>query len=143
MTTVLQIVNGAAAKVGVKTAESSLEAEDFQIIVDEMNDLLVSWANKGLTPTFTEVTEATDLVDVDRDAVAAIKNHLAIRIAPSFQKVVQPSLVAIADATLRELEVSMVHIGKVAFPDTLPMGSGNDCWADDYRFYPANKTRNF
>lgn len=145
MTTVLQIVNGSAEKLGVKSAESALEAGDFQVIVDEMNDMLTEWADNGLTPAFKEVTESDDIVDVDRNAVSAIKNNLAIRIAPSFQRVVQPSLALIASTSLQTLEASVIFIGQVALPDTLPSGSGNDCsniFSND-RFFPQNKKVNF
>lgn len=145
MTTVLQVVNGAAGKISVKEAEETLEPGDFQIIVDEMNDMLTEWADIGLTPAFKEVTEATDIVDVDRNAVSAIKNNLAIRIAASFEKIVTPALAKIADSSLRRLEASTNFLGEVAFPDTLPTGSGNDC-SDRFtnnRFFDQNKVENF
>ena len=145
MTTVLQIVNGATEKLGVKTAESALEAGDFQVVLDEMNDLLTEWADIGLTPAFVEVGNSTDTVSIDRNAVSAVKNALAIRIAPSFQRIVTPGLAEIARDSLSKLEASQVFIGEVAFPDTLPTGSGNTC-ADifnDQRFFPSNQKENF
>ncbi len=145
MTTVLQIVDGAAEKLGVKTAESDLESGDFQVIVNEMNDLLTEWSDSGLTPAFKEVTESTDTVDVDRNAVSAIKNALAIRIAPSFERIVTQALAKNASDTLQRLQSSVVFIGEVAFPDTLPTGSGNNCAGSfqNDRFFPSNKKGNF
>lgn len=145
MTTVLQIVDGAAEKLGVKTAESALEAGDFQVIVDEMNDLLSEWSDIGLTPAFKEVTESTDTVDVDRNTVSAIKNALAVRMAPTFQRVITPALAEIARDSLARLEASTDFIGEIAYPDTLPTGSGNDC-ADvsvDRRFFKQNNKETF
>ena len=145
MTTVLEIVNGAAEKLGVKTAESALEASDFQLIVNEMNDLLSVWADKGLTPAFKEVTASTDTVDVDRNAVSAIKSALAIQIAPSFERIVTQALAMIARQSLADLEISTDFIGEIAYPDTLPTGSGNDCGdtAIDRRFFTQNKKETF
>ncbi len=145
MTTVLQIVDGAAEKIGVKEAESALESADFQIIVNEMNDLLTEWSDIGLTPAFKEVTESTDTVDIDRNAVSAVKNALAIRIAPSFERIVTQALALNASNSLSRLETSVVFIGEVAFPDTLPTGSGNDC-PDSFindRFFKSNPSENF
>jgi hypothetical protein len=145
MTTALQIVNGAAEKLGVKTAESALESGDFQVILDEMNDMLAQWADTGLTPAFKRVSNSTDTVDVDDNAVGAIKNNLAIQIAPSFQRNIQQSLAMIAAKSLQALEASVVYIGAVAYPDTLPTGSGNECsniFTND-RFFTQNKTENF
>ena len=145
MTTVLQIVNGATEKLGVKTAESALEAGDFQVVLDEMNDLLTEWADIGLTPAFVEVGNSTDLVNIDRNAVSAVKNALAIRIAPSFQRIVTSALAEIARDSLSRLEASQVFIGEVAYPDTLPTGSGNTCGDtfNDQRFFPQNQKENF
>ena len=145
MTTVLQIVEGAAEEVGVKEAESALEPEDFQKIVDRMNDMLAEWSDIGLTPAFKEVTETTDIVDVDRNAVAAIKYNLAIRIAPAFERIVTQSLALNARESLSRLEASTNFIGDVAYPDTLPTGSGNDCAdvAIDRRFFKQNIGENF
>ena len=145
MTTVKQIVDGAAEHIGVKTAEIPLQPDDFQVILNNMNDMLSEWADIGLTPAFQEVSDSTDIVSIDRNAVSAVKSNLAILIAPSFQKIVTPALAAISESTLTRLRASVVHIGQVAYPDTLPTGSGNDCqdsFRDD-RFFPTNKTENF
>jgi len=145
MTTVLDIVNGSAEKLGVKSAESALEAGDFQVILNELNDMLSIWADRGLTPAFKVVTDSTDVVDIELSAVSAVKNNLAIQIAPTFQRVVQPSLALIASTTLQQLEASTDFIGEIAYPDTLPTGSGNDCAdvAVDRRFFTQNKKETF
>lgn len=145
MTTATQIINGAAEHIGVKTAEISLEPNDFQVILDNMNDMLTEWADLGLTPAYQEVFNGSDVVAIDRNAVSAVKSNVAILIAPSFQKVITPALAAVARTTLARLETSVVFIGEVAYPDTLPTGSGNDCqdsFRDD-RFFPTNKKENF
>ncbi len=145
MTTVLQIVEGAAEKLGVKTAEAALEAGDFQVILNELNDMLSIWLDRGLTPAFKIVTNSTDVVDIELSAVSAVKNNLAIQIAPTFQRVVQPSLALIASTTLQQLETSTDFIGEIAYPDTLPTGSGNDCAdvAIDRRFFKQNNKETF
>ena len=142
MTTALQIVNGAAEEIGVKTAEITLQPGDYQVIFDRMNDMLIEWADLGLTPAFSEVFNSTDTVDVERSAVAAIKFNLAIRIAPTFEKVITQALAANARETKQTLETSVVFIGEVAYPDTLPTGSGGDCLTDT-RFFPQNKRERF
>jgi len=142
MTTALQIINGATEKIGVKTAESNLEAGDFQSVLDEMNDMLSEWADSGLTPAFVTVSNSTDTVAIDRNAVGAAKSNLAIRIAPTFQRVITPSLAQSASDMLSKLETSVVNIGTVAYPDSMPTGSGNDCLTDT-RFFDQNKIENF
>ena len=139
------MAEGAAAKIGVKTAETELEAEDYQEILDEMNDLGTEWADIGLTPAYIEVSNTTDILGLDRNAEGAFKNALAIRIAPTFERIVTPALAANAESTLNRLRASELFIGEVAYPDTLPTGSGNDC-ADSFlddRFFDQNQTENF
>jgi hypothetical protein len=139
------VIDGAAEKIGVKEAESPLEPSDYQVILNEMNDMGTEWADIGLTPAYVEVFNDTDTVNIDRNAVSAFKNNLAIRIAPSFERIVTPELAGIAQDTLDRLRASVVYIGEVAYPDTLPTGSGNDCggpfWND--RFFDQNKKENF
>jgi hypothetical protein len=145
MTTVLQIVNGAAIKATIKTAEIDLEAFEFQQILDEMNDLLSEWADSGLTPAFVEVSNSTDTVNIDRNAVSAVKNALAIRIAPQFNKPITQGMVLNANDSKSRLEASQIYIGEVAYPDSLPTGSGNECARTEIerRFYTPNKKDNF
>jgi hypothetical protein len=143
MTTVLQIVNGAAVKIGLKTAEVDLEAFEFQQILDEMNDMLSVWADRGLTPAFVKVSNSTDTVNIEDSAVSAAKNNLAINIAPSFDKLITPALAKIAADTLQALQSSTVFLKRINYPDTLPMGSGNNCTDYDERFFPANLENNF
>jgi hypothetical protein len=147
MTTARQIVNGAAEKIGVKTAEIELEADDFQTIFDDMNDMLLEWADIGLTPAFTEVFDGDDVIQVESSARAAIKYALAVRIAPSFSRVITPALAESSRDSMARLEASTAYIGPVDFPDTLPIGSGNECpdyaFIRDDRFFPTNKKENF
>jgi hypothetical protein len=145
MTTALQIVDGAAEELTVKTAEIPLESEDAQIFFDRMNDMLSEWADIGITKQFSEVFNLSDTVQIDRNAVAAVKYNLAIRCAPAFQKQVAMALGTVAQDSYNRLLASITHID-VEFPDTLPVGSGNQCneatYLDD-RFFPHQEEGNF
>ena len=144
MTTAQQIVDGAAEELGVKTAEIALEAADYKAIFDRMNDMLAEWSYKGLTPAFEPVVNSTDEVKVDRYAVGAIKYALAIRCASAFQRPVSQALLGMANEALENLRAANIFTGKTAYPDSLPLGSGNrSCDFDDERFFPTNQTENF
>ena len=145
MATTKQIIDGAAKRLGVKTAEIALEPDDFQTILDHLNDLGTAWADIGRTPGFQEVSTGTDVVAIDRNAVGAFKDALAIMSAPDFQRIVTPAMAENARSSLKMLQASANHIGPVDFPDTLPIGSGNDC-GDSFRtnrFFEENETENF
>ena len=145
MTTALQIVEAAAEEIGVKTAEIPLESADAQAIFRRMNKLLVVWADDGLTPAFVEVADLDDDVNIDRVAVSAVEYALAMRIAVPFQKIITPDLRALARDAVGDLERSVITIGEVAYPDTLPTGSGNDCGSTFRRdrFFSTKKKVNF
>ena len=145
MTTAIDIINGAAEEIEVKTAETALEAEDSQVIFNRMNDMLLEWADIGLTPAFKEVFNLTDTVLIDSNARRAVKTNLAITCAPAFQKIVSQALAKVASDSFDRLSASSFFIGPVAYPDTLPLGSGNECASsyDDERFFPENKKENF
>lgn len=145
MVTALKLCEGAAEEIEVKTAEVALEPNDFQVIFDRMNDMLLEWADIGLTPAFQEVFDGSDTVNIDANARAAVKYALAIRCAPTFQKQITAGLVQNASDSMQRLEASTAYIGPVAYPDTLPLGSGNECgdFFNDDRFFPVNKRGNF
>jgi hypothetical protein len=107
--------------------------------------MLTEWDDLGIITGYNPVLNGADTLEVDRSAVGAIKFKLAIRLAPSFQKAVTPALMVNADDSFARLEASSAYIGEVAYPDTLPIGSGNQCpnINTDRRFFSNNKTENF
>lgn len=145
MATMLEVVQDALEDLGVKTAEIELTNDELQSGIRRANDMLAEWADIGLTPGYSPVYAGSDTLNVDANAVGAIKSSLAILLAPSYQRVVSPALAAIAAEKMRRLENSTSFIGEVAYPDTLPLGSGNECggFYEDPRFFPANKKENF
>ena len=145
MTTMLEVVQDAMEEIGVKTAEVALTNDELQSGIRRCNDMLTEWDDLGIIVGYNPVLNGSDTLEVDRNAIGAIKFKLAIRLAPSFQKVVPPSLAESASESFGRLEASSANIGDVAYPDTLPIGSGNQCpnTNTDRRFFNANKNENF
>ena len=145
MTTMITIVEDAFEEIGVKTAEVPLTADELQSGIRRCNDMLLEWDDIGIIVGYTEVLNGDDTVNIERNAVGAVKYSLAIRLAPSFQKPITAALAAIASGTLDVLMASSTDLSNIAYPDTLPLGSGNQCanLDTDRRFFPNNKTDNF
>jgi hypothetical protein len=144
MTTIREVVEDAFEEIGVKTAEVPLTDDELQSGIRRCNDMLTEWDDIGIIFGYKEVLNGDDAVNVDRNAVGAIKYCLAVRLAPSYQKLVSAALAAISTSTLDRLMASSTDLSEIAYPDTLPLGSGNEC--PDYngnRFFPSNKTDNF
>ena len=145
MATMRVIVQDAFEEIGVKTAEVALTDDELQSGIRRCNDMLLEWDDIGIIVGYTEVLNGDDVVNVERNAIAAVKYNLAIRLAPSFQKLVGAALAALASGTMEVLMASGTDLSNIAYPDTLPLGSGNQCANDGtkQRFFPNNKTDNF
>ena len=145
MTTMLEVVQDAFEEIGVKTAEVSLTDDELQSGIRRCNDMLTEWDDIGIITGYNPVLNGSDTLEVDRNAIRAIKKNLAVDLAASFQKPISMDLAAIASSTLDVLMASSSNIGEIAYPDSLPMGSGNSCgnYDLDNRFFTSNKTDNF
>lgn len=145
MTTMREVVQDAFEEIGVKTAEVPLTNDELQSGIRRCNDMLTEWDDIGIIFGYVPALNGDDEINVDRNAVGAVKYNLAVRLAPSFQKVVSSALASLASGTLNVLMASSADIGEVAYPDSLPLGSGNKCSNNDTdrRFFENNKTDNF
>lgn len=140
-----EVVQDAFEEIGVKTAEVSLTGDELQSGIRRCNDMLTEWDDIGIIVGYNEVLNGDDTINVERSAISAVKYSLAIRLAPSYQKVVSAALASLAGGTMDVLLASSSYIGEVELPDTMPIGSGNECSASDIdrRFFPNNKRDNF
>jgi hypothetical protein len=144
MTTATQIISGALKLLGVRAAESPITAVELQDGLEALNDMGAEWEEDGIRIGFEPVTDATADLGIPRSSVSAFKANLAIRIAPEYSRIVSPALAKLGDDTMDALTKSVVFIGNVQYPGTLPLGSGNEC--DDFtdqRFFPQNTPENF
>ena len=145
MTTMREIVQDAFEEIGAKTAEVALTSDELQSGIRRCNDMLLEWSDIGIIVGYNEVLNGDDDINVERNAVAAVKYNLAIRLAPSYQKIVGSALAAIASGTMDVLLATNSDLSNIAYPDTLPLGSGNSCsdYDTDQRFFPSNERKNF
>ena len=140
-----EVVQDAFEEIGVKAAEVSLTGDELQSGIRRCNDMRLEWDDIGTITGYIELLNGDDVLNIDRNAVGAVKYNLATRLAPSFQKPITIELATLARNTLDTLMASGTDLSNIAYPDTLPLGSGNRC-ADsdtDRRFFPVNKTDNF
>lgn len=145
MTTMREVVEDAMEDITVKKAEISLTDDELQSGIRRCNDMLAQWDELGIIVGYNPVTNGDDVLELGPAAIAAVKTKLAIKLAPSYSKVVTPALVENAREAMEMLEAANSHIGEIAYPDTLPLGSGNQCPSTntDQRFFNQNKTDNF
>ena len=145
MATGADMVNGALRKLGVNPSDSAITGQEMLDGIESMNDMLIEWENSGIVLGFAPIADSADTVRVPRGTENAIKANLAGRIASDYSKQITPALMAeISASTDNMLRIVSKPID-VEFPDTLPKGSGNQCYDDDIdsRFFPVNNEENF
>lgn len=146
VTTVQEVIDAAASHLQVKVAETDLGSDDFQVLLNNLNDMLQTWKDSGITKAFEEVESGDDILKVDRSAIMAIKSNLAIMSATFFNRAITPALSKLASESYTRLLASVVHIGHVAYPDTMPLGDGGRCNSDYFTnedYPPQNLENNF
>lgn len=147
--TVGKIVSDALMMLGVRVGESPITAAEAVDGLFTLNDMLAEWSVDGIDIGYEALDETTDVVNVIPGGVAAIKPNLAIYMAPEYGRVVTEALFRRAKSAKRAIR-SSIRLRRTQYPDTLPIGSGNEdsnFVADgdkagllrSSRFYPSNR----
>lgn len=145
MTTAADIIKGALRKSGIRASETDIEADEIADGLEDLND----WASTAEVSTialgFTPVGNAGDTIDIPLEAVSYFKTNLALYMASDYGAPIAQTLVKAADDSLRAVLVAFQAPIDVQFPDTLPIGSGNDCFdlLNNQKFFDNNKSENF
>jgi len=142
--TYLDIIEGALKHLGVLVAETTVTSAETQDGLNDLNDMGEEFEVSGISVGYVSSLDVNAQLELPRSAVAAFKAELALRLAPQYERVVSPALARLA-ATTRSalLRVTQTNI-KVELPDTLPIGSGNECPdITNRQFFKQNSIRNF
>lgn len=138
MTTSLDLISGGLKLLGVKAAETPIEAAEAQDGLETLNDMMTELEETGIKIGYIPATDVNADIFPPVSTIGSIKALLAVRMAPEYGKVISPTLAARAVASDRMLAKFALRSLEVAYPDSLPMGSGNECDTFSYnRFFPA------
>ena len=153
MATVRDVVSGALKLLAVRAAESPISAAEVEDGRVSLNDMMSEWEERNIHTGFVPLGDAEDELSVPDFAVGAIKAKLALYIAPEYDKRPSADLIERSRSSFTALRSALVRIRKSPFPDTLPVGSGNQLGYQDNNgdlpgidsddFYPENERRNF
>ncbi|MCH8134752.1 MAG: hypothetical protein IIB77_02090 [Proteobacteria bacterium] len=146
--TVTEVVTGALQLLEVRTAESPVTPAEVEDGLTSLNDLMNEWNVDGINIGYESIANIEDRLHVKTGSIGAIKANLAIYIASEYGKAVSIELKERAKTSKKSLRAS-IPLNCSEFPDTLPIGSGNEgnnFTADgdspgglsSSRFYPAN-----
>jgi len=125
MATAKDAIQSAARLIRVKTAGIDLTDEELDDGVELLNDLMFKWDSDNIRIGFTELTSPDDELTVPRWSLSAIKSNLSARMAPEYGKVIGIELAAQIQNDFVTLRQRVTEAFQTYFPDTLPVGSGN------------------
>tara|TARA_B100000902_G_C27128277_1_gene822234 strand:+ start:203 stop:889 length:687 start_codon:yes stop_codon:yes gene_type:complete len=121
MTTALEIIADALDEIQVSEAEAPIEDYDAQLARRKLNQLMTQLPlNTGYTP----VSLVDDTLTVRADVEGYMVKHLAMALAPSYSRPVPAQLTNDARQSRAELYRRYVAINPMAYPSTLPIGTG-------------------
>lgn len=130
-----EVIQSALLNLNVSAAESGIEAAEAQGAIEMLNDLMTEWDADGIPLGYTLISDLGDTVTVPDSALRGIKYNLALALAPQYRDNVPPVLVELASRTKSTIIKQVVNVPRAPMPDTLPIGSGNECYTDQ-RFFP-------
>jgi len=146
MATGSDIVLGAYQKLGLKPADSDITGQEMLDAIIVLNDMMMEFENSGVTFGYSPIGEPSDTIRVPIGTENGIKATLAGYLAPNLDVAISATLAAQIEVSQQKMFQIIRKPINTRYPDTLPLGSGNDC--DDFtlfndRFFPPNEKENF
>lgn len=133
------IIKDALGEIVVLGAEAPLEAVDAQAGIRYLNRMMAAFDADGIDLGYTEVSKLSDIITIPAGAIAGAVSQLAVMLFAQFNQgeMIPADLVARALSGKNTMRNLAVNIGASEYPDTLPIGSGNegDDTARDTHFY--------
>jgi len=133
------IIKDALTEITVLGAEAPVEATDAQAGIRYLNRMMAAFDADGIDLGYTEVSSFADDITVPAGAIAGMIAQLGVMLWAQYADGQPPPQDLIARAisgknTMRNLTVT---IGATEYPNTLPIGSGNEGdFTNVNHFYP-------
>ena len=121
----------------VRGVEAPLQADESQDAVLYMNLMMAEFAADGINLGYTAVSDLGDDITIPAGAVMSMIKNLSVYLAAQFGATIPVDLAVLAKTGKNTMRNIAVKVIPSSFPDTLPVGSGNE-W-DTYQnshFYP-------
>ena len=120
--------------------EDSMEAADARTAIRALNRLMATLEARGIDLNYTPITTLSSNITVVDGALDPMISLLAYRLWPKYRNVPMPEIIASnasqAIHTLCQIAITSATYTSSAYPDILPIGSGNLGYTDtSYTFY--------
>ena len=145
MATAADIIKGALKRLQVIEGENPIEANEMADGLEDLNDFGSSHEDGFLALGFVPVANSADVINIPTGAVGYFKDALAFYIAGQYGAPIPQSLIVSYDRTRAAALNAYQGPIEVEYPETLPIGSGNECNSitNTERFFPLNSDQNF
>lgn len=128
-----EFIVAAYEEIGLASYVFDLQSEDLQMALRRLDSMMAQWNAAGIrlgypipsSPSGSSLTEDTDVPD---SANEAIITNLAIKIAPSFGRMVAPETKITAAIGYHRLLARAAMPTQQKMPSTMPAGAGNKTW---------------
>jgi hypothetical protein len=121
----------------VRGSEAPIQADEAQDAILYMNLMMAELAADGINLGYTEVTDLGDDITIPDGALLPMIKNLAFRLGAQFGVDIPRDLAVMAVSGMNTMRNIGVKIIPSQYPDTLPIGSGNeDETYNNNRFYP-------
>jgi len=148
MATKIEHVNKAYSKLRISGVTVNPSPADLALGLSELEDMmseLQDGRSLCLGYNFEETPEPTTESGVEKYANNMIATNLGVRLSPDFNKIIPQALLAQASQSYSAVsaKVAAENIRQVQAPSTMPVGSGNNRYNNNYRYnIPADQTVN-
>jgi len=145
MVTAIDIITDALEEIGYKAAETPLEADDIRVGLKRLNGMLSEWELAGKGLGVAPVKNPADVLRLPQGLESPVMYNLAGRLTAPMRVPMTSELANNISAASKNLLTYTAKLGKINFPDTIPLGSGNNCDYGDFNdvFFPENEQGNF
>ena len=132
-----EIVTDAMEEIVVQADEADIEPSEGRAAIRMMNDMMFSFAARGLSLGYTAVSSLADVITVPLGAIRWMKLQLAIELAPKYNVEISNTLASKARSAYKAVQNLAIDGIYSEYPSTLPYGSGNyEAGGWDSTFYP-------
>jgi hypothetical protein len=129
-----QYINQAFEEIGLASYVFDLTPEQINSALRRLDAMIALWIANGIRFNW-DLTSKPNNSDLDKEvnvpdsAHEAIYLNLAIRLAPSFGKIVPNGLITMAQQAYASVMSTFAEIPpEMTFPRSLPLGAGNKTW---------------